>query len=141
MTRWTRASLRGGCAGILLLLCAPLATADFTGPVVTVLDGDTIEVLHNQHPERIRLSGIDCPEKGQAYGQKAKQAASALVFGKEVTLNTHSKDKYGRTLADVLLSDGTNVTHALVEEGWYWWYRKYALRDRTLEIRAAAARA
>jgi endonuclease YncB( thermonuclease family) len=52
---------------------------DFTGPVVSVLDGDTIEVLHHQHSERIRLSGIDCPEKGQAYGNNAKHAASALV--------------------------------------------------------------
>ena len=44
-----------------------------------------IEVLHNQHPERIRLRGIDCPEKGQDFGQRAKQAASALAFGKDVT--------------------------------------------------------
>ena len=44
--------------------------SDFTGPVVSVLDGDTIEVLHNQHPERIRLNGIDCPEKGQACGTR-----------------------------------------------------------------------
>ena len=60
-----------------------------TGPVVSVLDGDTIEVLNGHHAERIRLSGIDCPEKGQAFGKRAKQAASALVFGKEVTLQTH----------------------------------------------------
>jgi micrococcal nuclease len=45
------------------------------------------------------LSGIDCPEKGEAYGKKAKQAASELVFGKEVTLQTFGKDKYGRTIA------------------------------------------
>ena len=70
--------------------------ADFTGPVVSVLDGDTLEVLHNHHPERIRLSGIDCPEKGQAYGQRAKHAASALAFGKEVTVQTHGHDKYKR---------------------------------------------
>ena len=50
-----------------------------TGPVVPVLDGDTIEVLHNIYPERVRLSGIDCPEHGQAFGHRAKQAASALV--------------------------------------------------------------
>ena len=56
--------------------------ADYSGQVVSILDGDTIEVLHNNHPERIRLNGIDCPEKGQAYGNRAKQAASALVFGK-----------------------------------------------------------
>ena len=140
MTRWTRASLRGGCAGILLLLCASLATADFTGPVVSVLDGDTIEVLHNQHPERIRLSGIDCPEKSQAYGQKAKQATSALVFGKEVTLQIFGKDKYGRTIADVLLLDGTNVNHELVKDGWCWWYQKYAPRNTTLESLEGEAR-
>lgn len=67
MTCWTRASLRGGCAGILLLLCASLATVDFTGPVVSILDGDTIEGLHNNRAERIRLNGIDCPEKGRAH--------------------------------------------------------------------------
>ena len=44
--------------------------------MVTVLDGDTIEVLHNNRADRIRLNGIDCPEKGQAYGHRAKQAAS-----------------------------------------------------------------
>ena len=125
-----------------LILCFPpnsLAT-DFSGPVVRVLDGDTIEVLHNQHPERIRLSGIDCPEKGQAYGQRAKQAASVLVFGKKVTLQTHGHDKYGRTLADVLLPDGTNVNYELVKDGWCWWYRKYAPLDTELEGLEKAAR-
>jgi endonuclease YncB( thermonuclease family) len=58
--------------------------ADFTGHVVAVLDGDTFEVLHNHKGERIRLNGIDCPEKGQAYGE----------------------DNYGRTIADVLLRMG-----------------------------------
>jgi hypothetical protein len=106
----------------------------FTGPVVSVLDGDTIEVLHNNHAERIRLNGIDCPEKGQAFGERAKQAASALVFGKEVTLQTHGHGKYTRTLPDVLLSDGANVNHTLVKDGWCWWYRKYAPGNKELEM-------
>lgn len=63
----------------VLGLSSPGWTADFTGPVVSVLDGDTIEVLHNNRAERIRLNGIDCPEKGQAYGKRAKQAASELA--------------------------------------------------------------
>jgi micrococcal nuclease len=105
----------------------------FSGPVVSVLDGDTIEVLHNHHPERIRLNGIDCPEKGQSYGNNAKHAASALAFGKEVTLQTHGHDKYKRTLADVLLSDGMNLNQELVKQGWCWWYRKYAPGDMVLE--------
>ena len=52
---------------------------------------------------------------------------------KDVTIQTHGKDKYERTLADVLLPDGTNLNHALVKEGWCWWYRKYAPGDTTLE--------
>ena len=100
--------------------------AAFASSVIGILDGDTIEVLHNNRPERIRLSGIDCPEKGQAYGTRAKQATSDLVFGKEVTLETHGTDKYGRTIADVSLPDGLNVNLELVRNGWCWWYQKYA---------------
>ena len=115
-------------------LCASLSlAANFTGPVVSVLDGDTIEVLHNHHPERIRLSGIDCPDKGQAFGKRAKHAASVLVFRKEVTIQTHGHDKYKRTLGDVILLDGTNVNQELVKQGWCWWYRKYAPGDTVLE--------
>ena len=116
---------------VLLFPCSSFA--DFSGQVVGMIDGDTLDVLHNGQAERIRLSGIDCPEKGQAFGKKAKQAASALVFGKQVTLQTHGKDKYGRTLADVLLTDGTNINQELVKEGWCWWYRKYAPGDTVLE--------
>ena len=61
----------------IVFLFPHLSFAGFTGSVVSVLDGDTIEVLHNTHLERVRLSGIDCPEKGQAFGKRAKQAASA----------------------------------------------------------------
>lgn len=94
---------------------------------------NTLEVLHHNRAERIRLSGIDCPEKGQAYGQRAKQAASGLVHGKDVTPLTHSFDKYGRTLVDVLLPDGTNVNHMLVKNGGCWWYWKYTPGETVLE--------
>ena len=119
--------------GAAWLIVQPCLAADFTGKVVGVIDGDTIEILHNRHPERIRLSGIDCPEKRQAFGTRAKQAASELVYGKDVTLQTHGHDKYKRTLADVLLPDGTNVNQQLVKDGWCWWYRKYAPGDTVLE--------
>ena len=70
----------------LSLFCTSLAAGDFSVSVVGIIDGGTLEVLNGHHPERIRLSGIHCPEKGQAFGKQAKQAASALAFGKEVTL-------------------------------------------------------
>jgi endonuclease YncB( thermonuclease family) len=65
---------------VLHVLLAHSALAEeFTGPVVSVLDGDTIEGLHNGDAKRNRLNAIDCPEKGQAFGKRAKQAASELV--------------------------------------------------------------
>ena len=84
--------------GFFLSSFSAVLALDFTGSVVSVLDGDTIEVMHNHHPERIRLSGIDCSEKGQAYGNNAKLAMSALVFGKQVMLQTFGKDKYKRLM-------------------------------------------
>ena len=122
-----------GCAVGLFLFLPNVCFADFSGPVVSVLDGDTIEILHNNKADRIRLSGIDCPEKKQAFGQRAKQAASDLAFGKEVTVQTHGHDKYKRTIGDVILPDGANLNQELVKDGWCWWYRKYAPGDTVLE--------
>ena len=77
------------------LIVIPVGMADdLEGKVVSVLDGDTIEVIHEKKPERIRLYGIDCPEKGQPFGQKAKQFTSALLFGKDVKIETHGRDKH-----------------------------------------------
>lgn len=101
-----------------MILPSRSIAAAFSGPVVSVLDGDTLKILHNGQAERIRLSGIDCPKNGHAYGKYAKHAASDLTFGKEITLQSFGKDKYGRTIADVLLPDRTNVNYKLVKNGW-----------------------
>jgi Staphylococcal nuclease homologue len=89
-----------------ILFPALLLAADFTGRVVGISDGDTISVLHGGRAEKIRLNGIDCPEKLQAFGQRAKQFTSKLVFGKEVTVNTFGHCKYRRTIGEVILPDG-----------------------------------
>jgi endonuclease YncB( thermonuclease family) len=83
--------------------------AYFTGSVVAFLNDNTIEVLHNGKAKRIRLSGIDCSENGQVSWKKTKLSASEHVFGTEATLQTFSHNKYGRTIADVLPLDGTNL--------------------------------
>lgn len=90
-------------------------------------------MLHNRTAERIRLVGLDCPEKKQPFGQRAKQATSALSFGQSVIVHTTGKDRYGRTLATVILRDGKNLNHELVSQGWCWLYRKYAPDDTVLE--------
>jgi micrococcal nuclease len=126
---------------LVLELVAPMPSlaSSFTGQVVGVIDGDTIEVLHNGQAERIRLNGIDCPEKHQAFGKKAKQFTSELVYGKEVTVQAHRLDKYGRTIGDVLLEDGTNLNRELVKAGLAWRYLKYS-KDESLSVLEGEAR-
>ena len=92
---------------LTLLLASSTFASEFTGPVTHVLDGDTIEVSRNHRNVKIRLNGIDTPEKGQAYGHKATEFVVLQVFGKEVTVQTFGFDKYGRTIGDVYLPDGT----------------------------------
>jgi len=88
-------------AGVFFLLAiltlASFAQAEiFSGKVVGILDGDTIEVMHGGKPERVRLNGIDCPEKGQAFGNRARQYTSELAFGRVVTVQAMGHDRYGR---------------------------------------------
>lgn len=116
-----------------LFLLPGFVWADFTGKVIGVIDGDTIEVLNIQTPVRIRLHGIDCPERGQPFGKRAKQAASALAFGKDVTVDDLGRDRHSRTIADVILPDGVSLNQELVKQGWCWWYRKYAPENTVLE--------
>ncbi len=127
-------------ASTLSLLLSALA-ADFTGRVVGVSDGDTITVLHDGKAERIRLHGIDCPEKRQAFGNRAKQFTSNLVFAKTVTVQILDRDRYGRTVGVVLLPDGRSLNHELVRAGLAWMYRRYtndqSLSDLEEEARLA----
>ncbi len=123
----------------LSALCSP-AFADFSGRVVGVSDGDTIKVMHNGKAEKIRLHGIDCPEKAQPFGTKAKEFTSAMVFGKAVTVQVIDMDRYGRTVADVILPDGRVLNRELITAGLAWWYKRYS-QDKSLGLLEAEARA
>ena len=112
----------------------------FSGKVVGVSDGDTITVLRNRTPIKVRLHGIDCPEIGQDFGSRAKAFTSELVFGRVVKVVPWDTDRYGRTVADVILADGRILNHELVRAGLAWWYRKYAPDIGTLAQLEAAAR-
>ncbi len=117
----------------LALVAAQVLAADFTGRVVGISDGDTITVLSKGKPERIRLHGIDCPEKRQAFGKRAKQFTSRLTYGKQVTVKDLGQDRYGRTVGEVVLPDGRSLNHELVKAGFAWWYRRYSPDDETLK--------
>lgn len=101
-------------------------TDTFTAKVIGVKDGDTIEVLYEGKSQTIRLLDIDCPEKRQAFGQKAKEFTSDLCFGKEVRVKRGEKpDRYQRILATIFVGD-INVNEALVEAGLAWHFKKYS---------------
>ena len=118
-------------ASALFLLFPFSALADFTATVKAVDDGDTIIVLHDGSDEHIRFNGIDAPEKTQAYGKKAKQFTLNATLGKEVTIIEHGTDKYGRTIGDVVLPDGSNLNRTLLKEGLAWWFWKHS-QDKSL---------
>lgn len=84
--------------------------------MIHITDGDTITVLTEaQEQKKFRLNGIDCPEDGQAFGNKAKEFTKDLVAGEVVTIQAHDLDKHGRTIADVILEDGRNLNQELVK--------------------------
>ena len=120
-----------------LLAPAPALSEWLHGRVVGVSDGDTITVLDADHQQyKIRLSGIDAPEKAQPFGQRSKENLSHLVFDRDVTVEWRKKDRYGRTVGKVLVSEPTcqeatcpkilDACHAQVVAGMAWWYRQYA---------------
>jgi endonuclease YncB( thermonuclease family) len=112
-------------ATFLLLVAGNLNAATLEGKVVHVADGDTITVLdatNTQH--KIRLQGIDAPEKAQAFGQKSKQSLHQLVHSKQVTIEYQKKDKYGRTVGKVV-HNGTDVCVAQIKLGMGWHYKQY----------------
>ncbi|MEK7760189.1 MAG: thermonuclease family protein [Nitrospirota bacterium] len=123
-------------------LVGAASAGEFTGTVVNVLDGDTIEVSRNHRTVKIRLNGIDAPEKGQAYGHQSALFVATQTFLKEVTVQSHGLDKYGRTIGDVYLSDGTQINKELVKAGLAWWYCKYSMDQALaqLELEAREAR-
>ncbi|WP_374950192.1 thermonuclease family protein [Mucilaginibacter sp.] len=95
--------------------------------VVKVKDGDTIELLSPDNQNiTVRLAEVDAPEKSQAFGQAAKQFTANLCFGKMVKLIGNTKDRYGRTVAQIELQDGTNVNYEIVKQGFAWQYLAYS---------------
>jgi endonuclease YncB( thermonuclease family) len=120
------------CFALLLVSCQD-RRGDFRGRVVNITDGDTISVMHSGKAEEIRLNGIDCPERGQPFGKRAREFTSVLALGKDVTVKVKDQDRYGRTVAHVILPDGKSINHELVKAGYAWWDRNYAPHDQELK--------
>lgn len=129
---------------LILLLLALSGCANVTGVVIYVSDGDTITVLDDTRTQhKIRLAGIDAPEMGQPFGQRAKQYMSDLVYSKEVYLEGDKQDRYGRTIAKVWVTPAScpkcsktlDAGMAMLTVGLAWHYKHYQ-KEQTEEDRA-----
>lgn len=132
--------MRFGQVGLFLgWLVAASSAGAFPGKVIGVHDGDTITVLRADKTQvNVRLNQIDAPELGQAFGQAAKKALAAMVFGQTAEITDHGLDKYGRTIGTVTVG-ATDANAAMVQQGYAWAYRKY-LQDQIFLTWEANAR-
>ncbi len=100
---------------------------DFIANVIGIKDGDTIEVLFNQVPIVIRLEHIDCPEKKQPFGNKAKKFTSDFIFKENARMVSQGKkDRWGRLIAVVFNEKGENLNKAIVQNGFGMHFKKYS---------------
>lgn len=123
----------------LIAAAVRVSAAEIVGRVVGVSDGDTVTVLDalDGGRFRVRLFGIDAPEKGQAFGQKAKQYLSGLIFGKVVSVRFSAVDRFGRIVGRVY-SEGRDVCREMLSAGFAWHYVHY---DKSPEYSAAEKQA
>lgn len=121
--------LRSLLLSLLISLSATAAT--LSGKVVGVSDGDTITVLDAAKVQtKIRLAGIDAPEKSQAFGNRSKQHLSDLVYQKTVDIDWNKTDKYGRTIGKVIVA-GKDANLAQIRAGLAWHYKAYEKEQST----------
>jgi micrococcal nuclease len=115
--------------------------SEFTAKVIAVKDGDTIEVLYDGKPIKIRFAHIDCPEirKSQPFGRAAKHFTSDMCFGQSVkVINENEFDRYKRLIAVIVNQQNKNVNKELVSAGLAWHYKKYSTDTEYDELETAA---
>jgi micrococcal nuclease len=127
---------------LALSLVIGLALAGIAGAadlrVVRISDGDTFTGLDSQNRQvKIRLHGIDAPEKAQAFGNVARKALGDLIEGKTVEVQQVDKDRYGRVVANVHIG-GTHVNRELVAKGLAWRYVQYDKKGEFTQVEQAA---
>lgn len=111
----------------------------FPAKVTKVTDGDTIVIEYKNQKITIRLADIDCPEFKQPFGIEALEFTQSRVMNQTVTINVRTTDRYGRTVADVIMPNGKSLNAALVQAGLAWWYARYS-KNKTLEALEKEAR-
>lgn len=125
-------------AAVCLATVSPSFAETLTGVVVGLADGDTVTVLDAEEVQhKVRLAGIDAPEKRQPFGDRSRQHLASLVFRKQVVVQWHKTDRYGRIVGKVLVG-GLDAGLEQVKAGLAWHYIEYA-REQTPSDRGAYA--
>ena len=148
------AALFGAFVGLVSLLPLPQTaqttvkksriTPSFQAQVIKITDGDSITVRAGtwsgtgDENVKIRLAEIDAPERGQPWGDRSRRELTSLVAGKTVIVQPKGKDRYGRTIAHIVI-DGRDVNAVMIERGAAWAYRAY-LEDQSLIVAEAQAK-
>ncbi|HEY8357298.1 MAG TPA: thermonuclease family protein [Ramlibacter sp.] len=123
----------GWCLAFALFLPVGATAEDLTGSVVAVADGDTLTLLDPQRRQhKVRLAGVDAPEKAQDFGNRSRQSLSELAFGKVVTIEGSKTDRYGRLLGKVRVGR-TDVNLEQIRRGMAWHYKAYAREQHVVD--------
>ncbi len=119
-----------GTLACLLLICSVWANEGISARVVTVIDGNTLEVIGDDNETiKVSLVGIDCPELGQEYGDKAKKFLEKMILEKDVTVKLQGKDRWGNYLAIVTFKNDVDPRVELLKEGLAWTAEKNPLPE------------
>lgn len=124
-------------AALSLMLVGAANAEIIAGKVIKVADGDTVTIVSNSKQYKIRLAGIDTPEKTQPYFSQAKQFTSSQVFNKQVKADVRDKDRYGRYVADVYYGDKW-LNLELVKVGAAHVYERYTNDPHLFNAQAVA---
>lgn len=97
-----------------------------TGKVIKIIDGDTYDILtENTETLRVRMEGIDAPERGMAFYRVSKNYLGELCFGQTIKIVQTDTDQYGRAVAWGFLPDGRELGHEMIKAGMAWHFKKY----------------
>jgi len=124
------------------LLCFSTLTnaAEFSGKVIAVMDGDTLLVIRDGHPVKVRLAEIDAPEKAQPFGMESQKSLAEMVMGKQIRVSSRAVDDYGRLIATVNVAE-VDVNREQVRRGMAWEYTRYHSNRDLMALQSEAQKA
>ena len=136
--KWIEPLLVAALVGCGATAVVSAEAREVVGRIVSVADGDTVTLLDGEKRQhKVRLDGIDAPEKGQAFGERSKQSLSEVAYGRDARADCQKTDKYGREVCKVYVDDG-DVGLDQIKRGMAWHFKRYEREQRPEDRRAYA---